>query len=90
MVNVSVHIDRLILDGIDLPHAQRLLLQAAVEGELARLLAAGGLAPGLEGGGTVPRIPGGTMQLTGDGDPAGLGRQIAQAVYGGISLWGPK
>jgi hypothetical protein len=90
MMDVSLHIDRLILDGIDLPHAQRPLLQAAVEGELARLLLAGGLAPGWEGGGAVPRISGGTMQLAGDGDPAGLGQSIARAVYGGIGSWGTE
>jgi len=29
--NIQIYIDRLILDGISVPHAQRPLLQAAVE-----------------------------------------------------------
>ena len=50
-MNINVAIERLVLDGIDVPYHQRSLLQAAVEGELARLLADGGLAPSLLAGG---------------------------------------
>jgi hypothetical protein len=83
-MNVNVHIERLILDGLSIPHRQRPHLQATVEVELARLLAADGLAPGLLAGGALPGIPAGAVQLTRDGDPTQLGQQIAQAVYGGI------
>jgi hypothetical protein len=41
--NIQIYIDRLILDGISVPHSQRPLLQAAVEAELGRLLAEGGI-----------------------------------------------
>ena len=84
VMNINVHIDRLILDGISISHYQRPLLQAAVEGELARLLAADGLATGLLAGGAMLHVPAGAIQLTGESDPANLGQQIAQAVYGGI------
>jgi hypothetical protein len=83
-MNVNLHIERLILDGISIPHRQRPHLQAAVEMELTRLLAADGLAPNLLVGGAVPRVPAGAIQLTGESDPTYLGQQIAQAVYGGI------
>ena len=84
-MNINVHIERLILDGLSIPHRQRPLLQAAVEAELAHLLAADGLASGLLAGGAVPRVPAGAIQLTGaSDDPTHLGQQIAQAVYGGI------
>lgn len=83
-MNINVSIERLILDGLPLMHNQRPLVQAAVEAELARLLAASGLAANLQAGGALPSIPGGSIQLPSDGDPNTLGQQIAQAVYGGI------
>jgi hypothetical protein len=83
-MNIDVHIERLVLDGIPVPHSRRPLLQTTVESELARLLDADGLASGLLKGGAMPYLSGGSIQLTGDGDPAWLGQQIAKAVRGGI------
>jgi hypothetical protein len=83
-VNISVHIERLVLDGIEVPYYQRPLLQAAVEGELVRLLARGGVAMGLMAGGAVPSLPGGAIHLAEGNDPTYLGTQIARAVHGGI------
>lgn len=82
-MNINVHIKRLVLDGISVSPDQRPHLQAAVEAELGRLLAADGLAPGLLGGGAVPHVPAEAIQLPGESDPSHMGRQIAQAVYGG-------
>lgn len=84
-MNIELHIDRLILDGIPLAPAHRPLVQAAVEAELARLVAEGGISPMLQTGGALPRVPGGAIQLTNDNNPHALGQQIAQAVYGGLS-----
>jgi len=83
-MNINIHIERLILDGLPITHSQRPLVQASVEAELARLLATDGLASSLQAGGALPNIPGGSIQLTSDGNPHKLGQQIAQAVYGGI------
>jgi hypothetical protein len=83
-VNINIHIERLILDGLPISHSQRPLVQASVEAELARLLTANGLAPSLRTGGALPFIPGGNFQLASNGNPLHLGQQIAQAVYGGI------
>jgi hypothetical protein len=83
-MNVDVHIERLILEGISLPPDQQPQLQAAVEAELARLLAARGLSPELATGGVVPSVAAGSLQLAGINNPAHLGTQIARAVYGGI------
>jgi hypothetical protein len=83
-MNINVSIERLILDGLPLTHSQRPLLQAAVEAELARLLAAGGLATTLQAGGAVPTIPVGSIQVQNDSNPNTLGQQIARTVYGGI------
>jgi len=82
-MKVNLHIDRLVLEGIDLDHAQRPHLQAAVEAELGRLLAERGVG-NLAAGGAVPSVRAEGFQISGDGNPAQLGRQIAGAVYGGI------
>ena len=84
-MNVTVNIERLILEGLPLAPWQRPLLAAAVEAELGRLLAKGGLGGELAGGGAVPSLPAGPIELPSDGDPSALGAQIAQAVYGGLS-----
>lgn len=83
-MSISIHIERLILDGLSVPHRQRLQLQAALEAELARLLAAEGLSADLSTGGTLPVINGGVIHMQDGENPAQLGRRIAQAVYRGI------
>ncbi|MDV7390899.1 hypothetical protein RZS08_06090 [Arthrospira platensis SPKY1] len=77
-------VDRLVLDGIEVAARERPLLQTAVETELARLIGESGLEPGLLAGGAVPAVLGGSVQLSEPPDPTALGRQIAQAVYGGM------
>jgi hypothetical protein len=83
-VNVRVHIERLILEGIDLDPAGRPLLQTALEAELVRLLAEGGVRPELRVGGAVPAVQAAGFELSGAAEPASLGRQIARSVYGGV------
>ena len=48
-------------------------LQAAVEAELGRLLAEGGLAAGLAQGGAVPGLAGGSIQLGQENEPGAPG-----------------
>jgi hypothetical protein len=79
-MNVSVHIERLILDGVPVPHRHRPQLQASLEAELARLIAADGLAVDMHMSGVLPRLSGGEIQIE-DDDPKLLGKRIAQAVY---------
>ena len=83
-MNINLHIERLVLDGLDTAPGQRHLLRAAVESELVRMLTTGGLANQLTGGGALPGIVSPAIQLNGGNDPTQLGRKIAGAVYGGI------
>ncbi|MGH9836396.1 MAG: hypothetical protein ACREBD_03860 [Blastocatellia bacterium] len=83
-MKINISIERLILDGISIPHHQRPLLQSAVETELARLIEAGGISSNLMSGGATPGLEAGNMRLPGDGNPVQLGQRIAQAVYAGI------
>ena len=83
-MNVNLHIDRLILDGVNMVSGQRHLLQASVESELARLLTDGGVSSRIAAGGALPHVSANDIQFSGGNDPVQLGRQIAQSVYGGI------
>ena len=83
-MNLNVHIERLVLDGVDLGGGQPHLLQAAIQTELLRLLSQGGLAPALSGGAALARVVGPAMNVRTGGGTADVGRQIAGAVYGGI------
>ena len=83
-MNVNLHIERLILDGIDVEPAHRPILQASLERELGRLIARGGVGSELAAGGAVPSVKAGRFEFSGTGNPRQLGRQIARAVYGGI------
>jgi hypothetical protein len=83
-MNINLQIERLVLDGISLLPSERPLLQAAVETELMRLLASGGLNDALRSGGALYSVRAAGIQLANDGNTAQLGEQIAGAVYGGI------
>ena len=83
-MNINLHIERLVLDGVNIAPGQRHLLQTSVTTELTRLLADGGLSPSLAQGTALPRMSTSGIQLAGGNDPTRLGRQIAQSVYGGI------
>jgi len=83
-MNIQLHIERLILQDVDIATNQGPALQAAVQAELTRLLSNGGMATELAKGAAVPRITATAMQFSKGNSPAQLGRQIAQSVYGGI------
>jgi hypothetical protein len=83
-MNINLHIERLVLDGIPLGPGQSPLLQAAVEAELTRLLTDGGLSDALRLGGTFYNVRTAGIQMANDGGPTRLGEQIAGAVYRGI------
>ena len=82
-MSIKLHIERLVLDGLPVTRSQGPMVQAAVESELARLLAEGGLAQELATGGAVPSVRADTI-CSAERSPARIGRQIAGAVYGGI------
>ena len=83
-MNINLHIERLILDGVDLPPGQQHLLQAGVEIKLAQLLGEGGLAAHLMAGSTQARIVSPSIRLDSGLASADLGQQIASAMYAGI------
>lgn len=83
-MNIEIHIDRLILDGLPLTGQSGPQIQAAVEAELTRLLTEGGLAAELQAGGGMRSLKADDFQMGRDANSSQLGWQIAQALYGGI------
>ena len=83
-MNVNLNIERLVLEGFALRPGEHLVVRAAAEAELSRLLSEGGVSPALMSGGAAPRLAADDIQLTGGESPRQVGREIARALYGGI------
>jgi hypothetical protein len=78
-MNVNLHIEQLVLDGLPLPAAQGPALQAALQAELTRLLR----ERGLEGvaGGAVPQLTAAPIQISAGSAPRLWGAQIARSLH---------
>lgn len=83
-MNVNLNIERLVLEGFQLRPGEHLLVRAAAERELSRLLSERGISRELLSGGAVPRLTAGDIRLSGEADAGQIGRQVAQALYGSI------
>jgi hypothetical protein len=84
-VNINLHIDRVVLDGILLSPSERGVFHACIETELVRLLMGGGLSRSLDHSTSVPLISADSILLAVGKEPKQLGQQIAQSVYGSLS-----
>jgi hypothetical protein len=80
-MNINLHIEQITLDGIDVSQAQQPQLQAAIQSELAHLLLTRGLTSGALSHAQLVAAP---IQLSGVGQPAEMGKQIARTVYGSL------
>lgn len=83
-MKINLQIERLILDETLTERVHAPLVQAAVEAELARLLAQDSLSSALLAGGSLPELPNVSVQLPAPTGPANLGQQIAGAVHSRI------
>jgi hypothetical protein len=83
-VNINLHIEQIILDGLPIARHEAPKVRAAIEAELARLLKLGGLDAALSTGGSFARVEAGALNLPRGGTPAQIGARIAEAVYGGF------
>jgi hypothetical protein len=83
-MNIQLHIETLVLEGLPMSQHQSTLVQAAVEQELGRLLNAGQLNSQIASGGAMPALRGGMIRAANVASPVHLGAQIAGAVYSGI------
>ena len=79
---IDLHIEELILEGF--PPADRHRIGAALEKELARLLAERGLDS--IGPGEMPRLDGGRFDMRPGERPERVGAQIAQSIFRGMKM----
>ena len=82
-MHLNLNIERIILEGVDLPRSQRSRLQAAVSTELSRLLTENGLPTSLQKGGAVSSLPA-TVSAPKGMSPEQMGTEIAQSIYRGM------
>ena len=82
-MNINLHIERLVLDGVNIIPGERHLLQTSVESELTRMLMNGGLSPALVQTTNLPRLSTSDIQLAGN-NAKQIGQQTAQSIYGRI------
>ncbi len=78
-MRINLHIDRVVLEGIDVSGGDRELLRESVASELGRMLGDGGLGNGL----SRSRVMAGDVQLAAD-KPVEFGRRIARSVCKGV------
>ena len=81
-MTITLHIERVVLDGVPLEHPRT--LQNAIERELTNRLREGGLSPEFRAGGAAPWVGGGAIELGREQNAVRLGTRIAGAVYRGI------
>ena len=80
--NIELHIEELVLHGFK--PADRAAIGQAVQRELTRLFTEGGLHSSLHQEHQLSRLDGGTFTVKQGSNPAAIGAQIAQQVYGGM------
>ncbi len=83
-MSVRVRIERVVLDGIPAPPGPRAAIGAHLSAELRRLVARGGVSGEVRSGGALAAVRAGSLDLARPVTAAGLGRQLAHAVYHGI------
>jgi hypothetical protein len=88
-MNVKLHVERVVLDGIPLDPRRASQFRAALSAELQRLLAAGGV-PAAWRGGAMPEAPAaGAVTMTPGMPPAQLASAVALSIVGSRGGVGP-
>lgn len=83
-MNVHLHIERLVVEGVDVPN--RAALQAAVQTELARLIGEQGIANAPH----IGHVPRATAPAIHVGGATQLGASIATAVHRSVGGGGGR
>ena len=80
--NLELHIEELVLHGFE--HVDRAQIGSAVQHELSRLVAEGGVPRSLAHSGEIANLDGGEFDLAPGSEAGRVGAQVAQAVYGSL------
>ena len=77
-MNITLHIERLVLDGLLMEARDNAQVQAAVETELVRLLSESGIPAGLQGGFNQAGILAPVLRLNPSPNARAIGAQSAK------------
>ena len=83
-MNIELHIEHLVLDGLPLAPTDGAAVQQAIQAELTRLLTESGLASALEQGGELSGLRTPDMRLPANPAPDAMGRGIGAAIHKGL------
>jgi hypothetical protein len=83
-MNIELHIERLVVEGIPIAPGERTLLHATINAELERLLRAEGLPGDRPRPGAVARVQTPPVTVTGRPDTVDMGRRLAVAIHEGL------
>ena len=83
-MNIHLHIERLILDGLPIAGGQGAAVRVAVEAELIRLFAATGITPASSR--AEARVSAAEIQCLPGMTARQLGQRIGRSVFGGLNL----
>ena len=84
-MNIKLHIERLVLDGLPLSQRDGSVVQAVVETELTRLLSEGGLSRDLSSGGALASVRANSIHIEKESSPAAVGQHIAGSLGDALS-----
>lgn len=84
-MTIDVHIDELVLEGVQLPAGAEPRLRRVLEREIARLVARDGLAPRHRLDRDIPALRAPAIATTPAQDTVVLARHISRAVARGLS-----
>lgn len=84
-MNINLHIERLVLEGISVEAKQRAELKSSVELELNRLLVSNGTGSDVQSNNNSRTVSGGEISNQNIHNPTMFGEQIGEAVYRGIT-----
>jgi hypothetical protein len=84
-MNLNLHIERLIVEGLPLEWRERRTLQAAIERQLAHLLATHGIPRGLRTPGSAAALVAPAMRLGAETGAQPTGALIGASIYAGLS-----
>ncbi|MFL6247270.1 MAG: hypothetical protein ACJ74H_14660 [Thermoanaerobaculia bacterium] len=83
-MTIRLHIDRVVLDGVDLAPGSRRAFRQSLERELASRIAAEGIPGALASGIAVPSMSAPAIEVASGTAAPKLGASIAASVYAGI------
>jgi len=83
-MKIKVHIERVVLRGLPVTRSDGARIQATIETELTRMLAADGLPHHLRSGGAVQRLKAPQFHFVATDGAAKIGRSIARSLHEGL------